>query len=55
MLWIRFCRKYGVAALYANMEKLYRYILNRDKDSAEEWVDDYLSEAVEGSQQIYQG
>lgn len=55
VLWIRFCRKYGVAALHANVEKLYRHILNRDKDSAKKWVDDYLSEAVEGSQQIYQG
>lgn len=54
-LWVRFCRKYGTAALYANMRELYRCILNRDKEAAEKWVDAYLAEAVDGRRQIYQG
>lgn len=54
-LWIRFCRKYGVAALHNNMEKLYRAILRRDKKEAAAWIDEYLEEAISGSQQIYEG
>lgn len=53
-LWIRFCRKYGVSALYANTSQLYRYILNRDKEGAIAWTNHYLSEAISGSQQIYE-
>ena len=53
-LWIRFCRKYGVAALHANVEKLYRYLLDRDAKGATAWTNDYLSEAISGGQQIYE-
>ena len=53
-LWIRFCRKYGVKALHANMEKLYQFILRRDKQGAAAWIDEYLQEAIRGSQQIYE-
>lgn len=53
-LWIRFCRKFGVSALHANVSELYRHILNRDKEGAANWVDTYLSEAIHGSQQIYE-
>ena len=52
-LWIRFCRKYGVAALHSNVEELYRHLLNRDKDGARNWSNLYLAEAIHGSQQIY--
>jgi hypothetical protein len=53
-LWIRFCRKFGVAALYANVEQLYKHLLNRDKVAAAEWTAAYLQEAISGSQQIYE-
>ena len=53
-LWIRFCRKYGVAALHSNVEELYRHLLNRDKDGARRWSDHYLAEAIDGTQQIYE-
>ncbi len=53
-LWVRFCRKYGIAALYANMRRLYDAILARDLSAAESWIDAYLNEAIRGSQQIYQ-
>lgn len=52
-LWARFCRKYGVAALYNNIEELYRLVLNRDKAGAQSWSNQYLIEAIRGSQQIY--
>jgi DNA-binding FadR family transcriptional regulator len=53
-LWIRFCKKYGVAALHSNVEELYRHLLNRDKDSARNWSNVYLAEAIGGAQQIYE-
>ena len=52
-LWIRFCRKYGVAALHSNMEELYRLLLNRDLEGARNWSNLYLKEAIHGNQQIY--
>ena len=33
-LWIRFCRKFGVAELRMNMQELHRRMLNRDKEGA---------------------
>lgn len=53
-LWIRFCRKYGVAALYSNVERLYRYLLDRDEKGAATWINTYLGAAVSGDQQIYE-
>jgi len=52
-LWIRFCRLYSIQALYNNTKELYSYIARRDLDGALKWVDKYLSEAIEGTQQIY--
>ena len=53
-LWIRFCKKYGVATLHSNVEELYRHILNRDKEGARQWSNVYLAEAINGTQQIYE-
>ena len=53
-LWIRFCRRYGVEALYNNMKRLYEALCERDLRSAAEWIDSYLGEAISGSQQIYE-
>ena len=53
-LWVRFCRKYGVAALRNNIEELYRHLLNRDKEGARRWSNLYLAEAINGTQQIYE-
>lgn len=52
-LWIRFCRKYGVEALYNNIEELYRLLLNRDIEGALSWSTKYLEAAISGGQQIY--
>ena len=53
-LWIRFCRKFGVAELRMNMQELHRRMLNRDKEGALQWVNDYLGQAVSGNRQIYE-
>ena len=53
-LWVRFCRKFGVAALHTNMQQLYCHLLNRDKKGAADWITVYLQEAISGSQQIYE-
>ena len=52
-LWIRFCRKYGVATLHSNIEELYRHLKNRDLAAARKWSNEYLKEAIDGNQQIY--
>ncbi len=52
-LWIRFCRKFGVSALHANIQELYRHLLNRDREGALRWVSTYLTQAISGNQQIY--
>lgn len=54
-LWIRFCGLYGIEALYRNTETLYRHIRARDSAAAAQWIDEYLEEAISGSQQIYTG
>jgi len=53
-LWVRFCRKYGVQALHGNVQELYRNLLNRDKAGAVQWINQYLTEAISGMQQIYE-
>lgn len=52
-LWTRFCRLYGIGALCRNTEKLYDLICARDKEGAARWIDEYLGQAISGSQQIY--
>ncbi len=52
-LWIRFCKLYGIEALYHNTSELYKYIQVRDFDGAQKWIDKYLQEAIDGQQQIY--
>ena len=52
-LWIRVCRRYGVDALSYNIRRLYGCLLARDKQAASAWIDQYMEEAISGSQQIY--
>lgn len=54
VLWERFCRLYGIPALYENVAALYRLLESRDKLSTNEWIRHYLNEAIKGSRQIYQ-
>ena len=52
-LWMRFCRLYSIEALLRNTERLYDCIRARDEQAAAEWIDRYLGQAIQGSQQIY--
>lgn len=52
-LWIRFCRKYGIAALYSNIKELHRHLKDRNIEEAIKWSNEYLRAAIEGDQQIY--
>lgn len=54
MLWIRFCKLYGIDALYDNILTLQEYLKSRDKKGAYQWIQYYLGEAIEGAQQIYE-
>lgn len=53
-LWVRFCRLYGIGALYHNTETLYTHLCARDAQAAAHWIDTYLEQAISGSQQIYE-
>ena len=53
-LWVRFCRLYGIEALCRNTEILLNYLCARDGEAAARWVDEYLEQAISGSQQIYE-
>lgn len=53
VLWERFCRLYGIDALYKNVYTLLDYIDRRDKDGAFVWIQSYLGESITGAMQIY--
>ena len=54
VLWVRFCKLYGIDALYDNVITLQGYLEQRDKEGAYQWIQYYLGEAIEGTQQIYE-
>lgn len=54
VLWVRFCKFYGIEALYDNVFTLHGYLRKRDKQGAYRWIHHYLGEAIDGSQQIYE-
>ncbi len=52
-LWERFCRLYGIDALYENNDKLCNYIEARDLQGAIQWLNASIQETISGSKQIY--
>lgn len=54
VLWVRFCKLYGIQALYGHIIHLQRLLNDRDKEGANQWIQHYLTETIEGSQQIYE-
>lgn len=54
VLWVRFCKLYGINALYDNVITLQGHLEQRDKEGAYQWIQYYLGEAIEGTQQIYE-
>ena len=54
VLWVRFCKLYGIQALYGHIIHLQRYLNDRDKQGACQWIQKYLRDTIEGSQQVYE-
>lgn len=52
-LWTRFCTLYGIPALVRNTQTLYALLRARDQEGAARWIDEYLEQAISGTQQIY--
>lgn len=52
-LWERFCRLYGIHALYNNNQKLCSYIEAKDLDGAVSWLNSSIQDTISGSKQIY--
>ncbi len=53
ILWIRFCKRYGIESLYNNEITLCNFMEKRDIEGALQWIDDYLGRAISGDQNIY--
>lgn len=52
-LWERFCRLYGIEALYMNTLTLFQYIEQRDIEAALNWITSSIEETIGGDRQIY--
>ena len=52
-LWERFCRLYGIQALYENTLTLYQCIEERNLSKAIEWLNTSINETIHGSKPIY--
>lgn len=52
-LWNRFCRLYGIEALYENTATLCKYMEKRDFAKAKEWLNVSINDTINGSKQIY--
>lgn len=52
-LWKRFCRLYGIEALYHNTAVLYEYIERKDLQKAKDWLSESINDTIFGNKQIY--
>jgi len=52
-LWLRYCRRFGTAALSDNTRSLASFVFARDRDGARRCTNVHLDTAISGSQQIY--
>lgn len=52
-LWERYCILHGKDKLYANTDMLCKYIEKRDIESAMNWCEKTLNDAIGGKEQIY--
>ena len=51
-MYNRFVEQNGIEPVYETAYTLYQYVLARDKDKAEAWVDTYLRKVIEGNSSI---
>ena len=52
-LWMRFCRRYGMDALYDSTQHLYDCLCTLDREAARRATDAALDCAIRGDHQIY--
>lgn len=52
-LWHRFCNLYGIDCLYERNYKTWAYIKNRDLDGAIRWIEESMTDCINGDHQIY--
>lgn len=52
-LWLQFCRRYGMDALYDSTLCLAECIIARDREAARHCTDEHLDNAIRGCRQIY--
>ena len=52
-LWLRYCRRFGIDALYENTRLLAQSVFARDSKAAWRCTDAHLDSAIHGNQQIY--
>ena len=53
VLWERFCRKYGIATLYNDMNVWYQLMRAKDVDAAIIHINGILNNTIQGDWQIY--
>lgn len=52
-LWVRFCKEYGIPALYQSAYDIYHYLLARDKAGAAEYIRRTTQECIDGDRTFY--
>jgi len=52
-LWHRFCNLYGIDCLYERNYKTWTYIKNGDLDGAIRWIEESMTDCINGDHQIY--
>lgn len=52
-LWERFCRLYGMKALYENTIPIYHFIETRNVEGATSYIRDSIQDSIDGKKEIY--
>lgn len=52
-LWHRFCNLYGIECLYERNYQTWTYLKNRDLDGAIRWIEESMTDCINGTHQIY--
>ena len=52
-LWHRFCNLYGIECLYERNYKTWMYLKNHDLDGAVRWIEESMTDCINGAHQIY--
>ena len=52
-LWHRFCNLYGIECLYERNYTTWTYLKSRDLDGAVHWIEESMTDCINGAHQIY--